>query len=343
MFDAYTGASFGDGQAQPVIPNVHAALTALRAAPVSPGPTSDASQSYPFFYKPEVYVGPLAHIQGLARLGLPGFENWFVVSKHHHQRKQLGGILLLRWAKVSTVGRFFRLDASAAGAGGGRVQASIFGRALHPGGMQLCGGILAVAQTGTDEPAWVDFFNLQNPNSPSVFARLTLRPPLIDQEVRAITSVALTRSRAGTYLCFVYRYSSNHHGQHRGWLFESNMNVLNANTGWLLRRSFDAASFPDAWREPYESIAFVGQADSTLFLAGMRGFQTNNHVDLFRCSDGPIPLTYVDTKDVSTRSAGATFRAGASLFITRQSHLALYTSQMFGAGYGQLLMEEFSP
>lgn len=342
MFDAYTQAAFGDLTAQPVLTDVATALMGLRADPVNPGFGPQTGESYPFFYQSGVAVRLQAHIQGVARLGLPGFENWFVVSKHHHTKKSQAGILLLRWTRVPPGGSLIRLDAPPSGAGEGRVQTSVFNRAVHPGGMQLCGRILAVAQTAANDPPWIDFFDLQNPARPIVLTRLGLRPPQIAEDPPGVTSVALTRNRAGHYLCFAYRYSSDNARRHHGWLFESNTPFVNANTGWQLRAHFDAQSFPAGWREPYESIGFIGQSDGTLFLAGMGGFQTVNYVDLFRCSDNPSALRYVITKPVSTRSGGASFRAGASLFITRPGWLALYTSQMYNAGYGQLTMEEFS-
>jgi hypothetical protein len=304
------------------------------------------SQGFSFRYDPGAGVRvPLwAHIQGVARLSLPGFENWFVLSKHNDKDVHKAGLLLVRWADIPARGDAFRALAPQGRAGVGKRQVRRFGRSHHPGGIQLCGSILAVAQTNPGSPPpWVDFVNLQNPAVPSYLPRLTLDAATLGKGIGNVTSVALTRSATGRYLCFVYRYASRTPGIHQGWLFATDTTFLNANSRWLpVAALFDRTTLPAEWQEAYENLGFVAQRDGTLYLCGFRGSQSRNAIDLFRLEATPIGFRYVLTHDVQTAAAGASFRSGASLFVARSGQLLLYASQQAEGPGGKLDIEEFA-
>jgi hypothetical protein len=120
---------------------------------------------------------------------------------------------------------------------------------------------------------------------------------------------------------------------------------LASNTKWTHEGTFQvggAHPLPEKWAEPYQNINFLAQSDGTLFLAGMRGFETDNHVDLFRLSDGPV-LQYVMSKPVHTDTASASFRAGAGLYVTPAGRLALYAVQKANnATSKKVVIEEFT-
>jgi hypothetical protein len=342
MLKAYVAAQFGNPDAQPVVTDVAAALGAVRADAVHPGFGPNTSQSCKFHFDPDARIFLTMHLQGIARLSLPGFEHWFLASKHHEDPAK-AGILCVEWSRLAGKGGELvkaLIGGSAPGIGETRVK--MFGASDHPGGIQICGRILAVAQSRKkhDYP-WIDFVNVENPATPSLQSRLRINPDALGS--KSVTSVALTRVEDGRYVCFVYRYSSRKARRHCGLLYVSDGPTLTADTKWDLETAFGSSSFPKEWHEPYENINFVGQSDGSLFLAGMRGFETDNHVDVFRFSERPYALKFYISKPVHTASAGASFRAGGSLYVTPAGKLAIYAVQKVNnATAREVVIEEFS-
>lgn len=333
---ADTQLEYGRRDASPALDDVEQAIRNI-----------NGRESYAFHVRPEVPVRLRAHIQGIVRIPCVGNSNWFVMSKHHHERAQDAGLLFVEWPKVKSQGGAFAQSAGSGGPGVGKLRHFWGrGRSEHPGGLQLCGQILVVAQDPLRAAPFISFVDVANPRKPVFIGHLTLDGAHGEGKPKGVTCAALTRLADQHYLLFVYRYSSSRPDGYRGWFFRSREPFLNQNTGWTLQHQFGAQNNQAhaAWSHACDNMTLLNQADGALYLVAVRGQFTDNHLDVYRLEGDTPQLTFCFRQPVRTRPFGATFRAGASLHITPDRQLVIYASEKAGGGrIRNLMVEEFSP
>lgn len=331
-----TQAAYGHGEGNPALDDVSRRLVAI-----------DGASCHGFFFNPEVRVWPWAHLQGITRLPVVCSEPWFVISKHHHKDAKQAGLLFVRYPNCKSKGEPFYRDKQPGGPGVGQL-ARFWARTLseHPGGLQSCGRLLAVAQEfeNKERCAFVTFVDARDPERPSLLPRLVLDGSHGEAKLSGSTSAALTRLHDGHYLLMVYRYQSNTPGRVRIVCFRSSTAFLNANSGWqLIWDRGPGAPLPGEWIETTENIALLNQADGRIFLAALRGKGTNNHVDLYRLNDDGCGISFVTSKAIRTLPGRGTLRAGGGLYIAPSGELVLYAVQQAGGGpVRDMMIEEFS-
>lgn len=334
---ADTQTQYGLADANPALDDVAASLAAL-----------DGLASYGFFFNPELRVRARAHLQSVARLPGPAGEPWFVISKHHHADAAKAGFLFVRFPRCRSDGEALERAGQAGGPGVG-VLARFWGhgRSEHPGGLQQCGRVLAVAQDplAPGATAYVSLVDARAPESPAFMGQLALDGTHGETRMGGLSCAALTRLDDGHALLFAYRYSSNRPEQLRGLLFRSTGPGLSAATSWRsVGELTRGAGFPSGWVDGVENMALINQTDGAIFLAALRGRAADNHIDLYRMSEDGSALSHVMTKFLRTRPGRATLRAGGGLHITPQRGLVLYAVQQGGgSARREMMIEEFSP
>ena len=337
MLRADTQTAYGLADQNPALDDVRARLEAI-----------NGRESYGFFFSPEVRVRLRAHIQGIARLPVPGADDWFVMSKHHVHDAAQAGLLFVRFPRSGSEGGAFGGSAPPGGPGVGEL-ARFWGRGRseHPGGLQQCGRVLALAQDPNRKgaPAFVSFVDARKPQSPSFMGQLTLAEPLIPKPFTGLSCAALTRLHDGHTLLIAYHYSASHPGSARAAVFRSCMNTLDASTTYALHAELTpGCGLPDGFVEANENIALLNQTDGSIFLACMRGKRSDNFVDLYRLTVDGTQLSPVSRKYLRTRVGRGTLRAGGALHITPQGELLLYAVQKNGgSAFRDMMIEEFAP
>lgn len=327
---------------RPAIPDVLAAIDALAVDPAPPGFGPATSQGYQFRYRPELETSLLYHVQGAARIECAGGASHFAVSISG-PTPALAELGVYRFPDAPADGRPVR-DAAVVGPRKGELVAKIRGRSDHPGGLQVCGSVVAVAQSTeegqVDTPAWVDLVDLSEPAEPRLLAPITFADLPAAQRPKRLTAAALVARSGGPFLCFAYVYSSHRPEQRTAYLLYSDGPALSDHTVWThVRPPYAADELADHWRADYQNVQLLEQADGRLFLVGMRGFQTDNELDVFGIHSD-WSLRHVRRRKVVTAAAGGTFRAGSSLYVSPEGRLVLYASQK--SGRWTLAMEELT-
>lgn len=303
-------------------------------------------------YAPDVKVEATNHIQGVARLPRSDGPPWFVLSKSNEHDANLAGLLLVRFADSASSGEALKRQGAAGGNGVGKT-AHFWGRnrSRHPGGLQQCGSIVAVAQDPKgDNNAFVSLLDLRDPDHASFLGTLTLDGTHHnggqhdERSSQGLTCASLTRLSDGTALLFAYRYSQEHPELCYGQFFCSTGPLLTAGTTWrwVSTLSMDKG-FPETWEPKIQNAALINQTDGAIFLVAMYGNGIFNHADLYRLNGEATALTYRASKRVQTWAGGATFRAGGTTYITPSRELLIYaTEKAVPDQNGNMTIEEFT-
>jgi hypothetical protein len=305
----------------------------------------DGEQSYQVYFDPEVSVTLHGHIQGIARLPVAHGSPWFVMSKSQDGDAQHAGFLWVNHPASSSLGEAFSAERAQGGPGPGKL-AHFWGRSRseHPGGLQQCGQLIAVAQDPENGFSFVSLIDGRDPEHPAFLGRLLLDGSHGEQ-VDGITCAGLTRLADGHTLLFAYRYSATHPENCRGHFFRSEQATLDAATTWQRIATLKLGSgLPANWQPAIENVALVNQRDGSIFLAALYGGVLTSHVDLYQLvGDEPaLALERRASKTLRTMLGGGTLRAGGALHITPTRKLVVYAVQKeHGDAVGNMLVEEF--
>jgi hypothetical protein len=336
-----TQIQFGLRDANPALDDVMASFDKI-----------DGGASYPTLFKPDVEIKVKNHIQGIARLPRRESPPWFVLSKSDEHAAKLAGVLLVRYAESASTGEALKRQGPAGGNGTGAT-AHFWARDLsrHPGGLQQCGSIVAVAQDPKIGVSFVSLFDLHDPDHASRLNTLTLDGthhtgnPHDERIAQGLTCVGLTRLHDGTSLLFAYRYSDSQPELCYGQLFRSSTPV-NANATWTWVSTLTLGKgLPQAdWEPKIENVALINQTDGAIFLVALHGNGIFNHAALYHLDANGSALTHRANKRVQTWAGGATFRAGGTTYITPSRELLIYaTEKAVPDQNGNMMIEEFTP
>lgn len=299
------------------------------------------------------------HPQGIARLSGVGNENWMLITRNHFSKEEKAGVMSIEFASVESAGGAWSSGDDGGNDGGndGRIK-SFFTTSdnKHPGGCQVIGHHLVVAHEGAHdsiaEPSWISFYDVSDPSRVSEVNRFVfdgldaLGIPYLMSDKGQAMCVGVTQLYNGHYLMLALE-SRRRLPMDIGWFFMSTGTDLQS-TGWeyiQLWHQNDLLPDSDAFRT-YENINLVTDCDDgKMYMLGFYGKGRKNFIDVFSLATtegDKIVLEKVLEKPVSTRSGGASFRAGGSIHVTPDNHLVIYAVEKSDRGKW-LTIEEFGP
>ena len=291
------------------------------------------------------------HPQGIARIPNCQSENWFVIPKNHPRSESEAGVLSIRFpTDKSHAG----IPSQFTGELGDIVHFYSTEDNIHPGGCQIVGQYLAVAHEGTsndlDYPGWISLYDVSDPEGIEECNRLIFNGEDVNGNRYAMTAngqadcVGISKLENGHYLMFALE-SRRRSSVDVGWFFISTSTDIKT-TEWEYLQFWTQEDLIPSKKElrTYENIALVTECTTgNICLLGYYGNGRSNGIDVFGLelnSEGVITIEKLFDKKIKTRAKGATFRAGASIYVNSDREIVLYSIEKTPSD-NMLLIEEF--
>ena len=274
------------------------------------------------------------HAQGVARLAGVGRENWLVFTKSDEEHGQ-AGMIFVDYPLTSDGRAWKHADRSEGDTGRTR---HFHGQteSTHPGGIQVCGRLLAVPFGDGRNRAWVTLYDISNPAAAREVSRVSIEHPIVH-------AAALTRLNNGQYLIFALAQNDA-----SGWFYQSSGTTPDDLGRWRLLSFWQKDELrpePGKWRT-YQNINFLVDGEAgVIFLVGMGGRGRDGYLDVFRVARegaGAVTLLWTMNRGLRTRMGGASLRAGGGIHVTPGGReTVLYVIEKAQTFTRKLTVEEF--
>jgi hypothetical protein len=287
------------------------------------------------------------HVQSVGRLHTTNNDNrWFVMSRALPGSVGGAGLFLAQFADTSLGnpdGRLIPAGASYTGEPPDNRRTWYYypiPDTDHPGGLQVVGGIVAIANEGVgSSPGSVNFYDFRAPGSTTAwFQRLWLDgnngEPGVPSANSKPTAAGLAKLASGLYVLFVL----NKDDQYSGRFYMSNSGTLDGNTRWQWMSDVKWSG------HKYQNANFITDCNGTLYLAMTNNENYNGYCDFSGCvldagqntadlykvavqsGTSNVQLTLSRSMQFGIDDDGYDqFRAAADFYVGRDNKLLLYS------------------